>query len=144
MHTPALMEREITPQELAIIRQDFAALRTGLGIPPVAQRRLTLVSESGHRLIGCATGLQTENGWFYLTDLWVERSHRHQGLGSDLLLHLERMVLEAGATDIYTETAGFEAPLFYERHGYVRFFELKNFYLGGHSRLGLQKRLSPA
>ena len=144
MHTATLSEREITREELTRIRQDFSSLRTGMGVPSVAQQRHTFVAESDHHLVGCATGLRTENGWFYLTDLWVERSYRRQGLGSELLRSLERRVHAAGVTDVYTETASFEAPLFYERHGYARFFELENFYTGGHSRLGFRKRLGLA
>ena len=105
---------------------------------------IPLVAEIEQRLVGCATGLRTENNWFFLTDLWVAGSHRRQGLGSDLIRHLEDRVLASGVTDIYAETGGFEAPLFYGRCGYVPFFELKNFYRGGHSRFGFRKRLSPA
>ncbi len=123
------------------MRQGFDEHQLLNGVPVSTQVRHTVVAACGSDgFVGCASGLETDNHWFYLTDLWLERPYRKQGLGSALLAQLESKLVAIGVTNVYTWTAGYEAPGFYIRQGYEQFCEFENYYLG-HSRFGFRKRL---
>lgn len=101
----------------------------------------------GTPLFGCASGLtykngDTYNGWFYLTDLFVEKPYRGQGLGAAMLRRLEDRVAALGVTHFWTFTAGYEAPGFYQKQGYQIIFEQEGWYATGHSRVALRKTLT--
>lgn len=80
-------------------------------------------------------------GWFYLTDLFVERAYRLEGLGAKLLMVLEDKIIAMGIRNVWTWTAGYEAPVFYQKQGYEIFTVLGNWYSDGSGRVGLRKRL---
>ncbi len=97
--------------------------------------------------IGVASGLAYKNGnayngWFYLTDLYVDKAYRHQGIGSQLLAALEGKILALGIDKIWTWTAAYEAPEFYQHHHYRIFAEMENWYSSGQSRIGMRKDLA--
>jgi len=96
--------------------------------------------------IGCASGLAYKseisyNNWFYLSDLFIEKDYRRQGLGAAILSRLEDRVAALGISNIWTWTVGHEALAFYKKQGYQVFCELEAWYASGHSRFGLRKRL---
>lgn len=53
-----------------------------------------------------------------LQQLWVEPSHRRQGLGARLLQQFEVSASSHGCTAVYLETFSFQAPQLYVAHGY--------------------------
>lgn len=63
-------------------------------------------------------------GWLFIDSLWVEESARHQGIGSQLLQQLEQLALKRGINRAYLDTANFQAPSFYNKHGYEIFSEM--------------------
>ena len=65
---------------------------------------------SGHTWAGCCT----------LEYLWVEASRRGLGLGAALLECAEAHAETKGCTIVVVATHSFQAPGFYERHGYTR------------------------
>jgi ribosomal protein S18 acetylase RimI-like enzyme len=136
-----LIERDITITELARIHAGFEENRVEHGNPASSQERHGVVAMAGERFIGAISGLKYHQ-WFYITDLWLEKDYRRQGLGSALLQKLEARVAALGVKNIYTWTAGFEAPEFYKTHGYGVFCELENYYSTGHGRIGVRKALS--
>ena len=100
----------------------------------------------GEKFVGCASGLAYKigaeyNGWFNLTDLFIEKEYRGQGLGSEILARLEKRTAALGVTNIWTFTAGYEAPGFYVKQGYKIIFEQENWYATGHNRIALRKTL---
>lgn len=54
----------------------------------------------------------------YIDALWVSGSHRHQGLGSQLLNEIEQLGRESGCHLIHLDTFDFQAKDFYLKHGY--------------------------
>jgi ribosomal protein S18 acetylase RimI-like enzyme len=71
----------------------------------------------------------------------VEKPYRGRGLGSDLLRRLERKVVAKDIGNIWTWTAGYEAPGFYLKQGYEVFLEMPDYYSSGHARVGVRKAL---
>ena len=102
----------------------------------------------GNTFIGSASGRAYKEGgvptgWFYLSDLYVEAAYRKQGLGALLLRQLEARGGLIGARNIWTDTAGYEAPGFYKKQGYAVFCERENRYATGHSEVFLRKPIKP-
>lgn len=141
-----IIERDMTPSELARLRVGFeqSAIERGIGIE--SSERFGVVALDGAEFVGAASALVYRNGteytgWCYLTDLYVERLYRGRGYGTELLEALERALRRSGARWIWTWTGSHEAPGFYARHGYVVFAELEAWYSDGGRRIGLRKDL---
>lgn len=138
--TQEIIERDVTKEELARMKVGFEEHALEHGIPPYTQKRLGFVAMDDGRFVGCSSGL-TDHNWFHLTDLWLEKDCRGQGLGKKLLRSLEGLVVSEGISRIYTWTAGYEAPEFYKSQGYEVFAEFEDYFPTGHSRVGLKKDL---
>jgi GNAT superfamily N-acetyltransferase len=78
--------------------------------------------------------------WLYVGKLWVHERYRGNGAGSRLLQAAEAEALAAGCTDAVLDTFGFQAPSFYERHGYKVYATLEGF-PPGYRQLFYHKRL---
>jgi ribosomal protein S18 acetylase RimI-like enzyme len=79
-------------------------------------------------------------GWLHIDLLWVKDELRGRGYGHRLLTLAEQEARQRGAKNAYLDTFSFQAPGFYEQHGYQVFGELKDF-PPGHQRYFLTKRL---
>lgn len=55
-----------------------------------------------------------------LQQLWVEPSHRRQGLASALLRSFEAQARAHGCVSCFLETFSFQAPAFYRARGYAQ------------------------
>jgi GNAT superfamily N-acetyltransferase len=78
--------------------------------------------------------------WFHLDLLWVKDELRGHGYGHKLLALAEQEARRRGAKHVYLDTFSFQAPEFYQQHGYRVFGELQNF-PPGHQRYFLTKQL---
>ncbi|CAF2727523.1 unnamed protein product [Rotaria sp. Silwood2] len=79
------------------------------------KKELVFVAESDNKIIigfGAIIASQHE-----LRALYVDPMYEHQGVGSNILKHLEELVLEQGA-DMLKLEATLSAETFYIRHGY--------------------------
>ena len=121
----------MTQAEFARMNAGFDEYTIEHGNPLQTSERYGFAALDGELFVGCATGLAYKNGaayngWFYLTDLFIEKPYRRQGLGANLLGQLENRIAALGIRHIWTFTAGYEAPGFYLKQGYSVIFEQEN------------------
>ncbi len=140
------VERAMTDAEYAQEIEGFNVHGQEHGNPVEVAERFGFVVLRENAFIGASSGLayKSEQGyanWFYLSDLYVEKAYRGQGLGGKLLFKLERKVASLGMSHIWTWTAGYDGYGFYLKQGYEIFAEFENWYHSGHSRVGMRKAL---
>lgn len=106
-----------------------------------ARYRRTVISarSPNGRLLG---GVILESYWreSYVELLWVPAKLRGTGLDSQLLQRAEDLARRRGSRMIHLNTFSFQAPRFYEGHGYRRFGRLTES-PAGHSRYYFVKYL---
>ena len=78
--------------------------------------------------------------WFSLDLMWMEKEYRGRGYGHRLLVQAEEEARKRGAVHVHLDTFSFQAPGFYEKHGYEVFGELSDFPTG-HQRYYMKKEL---
>lgn len=71
----------------------------------------------GGEVVGGAVG-RTWGACCELLQLWVQQEHRGAGVASRLLAEFEQRAATRGCHIYYLTTLSFQAPAFYERHGY--------------------------
>jgi len=84
----------------------------------------------------------TWGGGCEIRQLWVEQSQRGRGLGTRLLRAVEEEARRRGCTQIVLMTFSFQAPAFYERHGFEVVATIAD-HPRGHRNLLMRKRLDP-
>ncbi|MDX1932433.1 MAG: GNAT family N-acetyltransferase [Capsulimonadales bacterium] len=141
-----LAEREMTDAEFARMNAGFDENSSEHGVVIQASDRFGYVATDGETFVGCASGLAYRNGphyngWFYLTDLFVEKPYRRNGLGALLLRRLEERVRILGVRHMQTDTAEYEGLAFYRKQGYRVLYEQESWFSSGQSRFGLRKDL---
>jgi ribosomal protein S18 acetylase RimI-like enzyme len=146
MNKISIVNREMTSEEIKRMNLGFDELSLEEGVEIESSERFSFVALKGTTFIGCSSGLAFKNGenysgWFFLTDLFVEKEYRSKGLGTKLLKALEKQMVSLGIMHIWLWTSGYEALKFYQRQEYEKFTEFENWYSDGSSRVGLRKNL---
>src|SRR3954453_13257253 len=98
------------------------------------------VREQGRIVAGVCGG--TWGGTCEVRQFWVEPSRRGRGLGTQLFEAAEQEARRRGCTHIVLMTFSFQAPLFYERHGFEVLATVED-HPQGHRNLLMRKRLAP-
>lgn len=65
--------------------------------------------------------------WLYIDLMWMKEELRGRGYGSQLLMLTEEEARKRGAKNAFLDTFSFQAPGFYEKHGYQVFGVLHDF-----------------
>lgn len=96
-------------------------------------------SNSSGELIG---GIQAWINWNWMQIylVWIAENQRGRGLGSRMLIEIEAIGIERGCEYAHLDTFSFQAPTFYQRHGYEEFGVLED-YPPGQRRHYLRKKL---
>lgn len=84
-----------------------------------------LEDERGKKLAGL-TG-ETFGNWLCIRFLFVCESRRGQGIGSRLLAAAEEEAKRRGCKYAFVDTFSFQAPAFYQKHGYQEVFSLEDY-----------------
>ena len=117
----------------------------------LAQFNAARVGEDGHTPLNLIEYDATGNviggllggtywGWLYIDVLWVDEHHRGQGIGSKLLARAEGEAVRRGCRHVHVDTMSWQAPLFYQKHGY-RVIAILPDIPKGHQKYLLQKEL---
>ena len=82
--------------------------------------------EDGNEKLAGLTG-ETFGNWFCIRYLFVDERFRGKGIGSALLATAEREAKRRGCKYAFVDTFSFQAPAFYEKHGYREVFVLEEY-----------------
>jgi GNAT superfamily N-acetyltransferase len=121
--------------------QGLVNFNVGQAGPANYERTVMSARDANGRLLG---GLILESYWreSYVELLWLSAKARRGGLGSRLLEEAEHFARRRGSRLLHLNTFSFQAPAFYERHGFRRFGRLSGSPEGA-SRYYYVKRLRP-
>ncbi|WP_312427619.1 GNAT family N-acetyltransferase [Lacrimispora sp.] len=97
-----------------------------------------LQDETGEKVGGLIGN--THGNWLFVKYLWVKEDQRGQKIGSELLKQAEETAKERGCRYAFLDTFSFQAPAFYEKHGYKNVFTLEDYPVTG-KRYYLSKNL---
>ena len=100
---------------------------------------LSFLVRDRERIVAGICG-NTWGGTCELRQFWVDAPQRHQGLGTNLFRAAEQEARRRGCTHIVLMTFSFQAPAFYERHGFKVVATIDNHPLG-YRNLLMHKRL---
>lgn len=98
-----------------------------------------LIDPAAGQVLGGLWG-RTELGLLFVDTFFLPEEVRGRSLGGRLLSVAEEEAKRRGCKRAVVETSSFQAPGFYERHGYEEFGRVE-FGLPGHARVFLRKSL---
>ena len=81
--------------------------------------------DSGELMAGLVA--ETFGNWLEIEYLFVKEDLRAQGIGSQLLQQAESEAKKRNCRVAFVNTYQFQAPAFYQRHGYKEVFTLKDY-----------------
>lgn len=125
--------------EWAIIGGGISAFNQQQAGPDSAKNLCFVVKAPDGEVVGGVIGTTYWN-WLSVELMWLKEELRGQGYGRQLLTLAEEEGRRRGATHAHLDTFSFQAPGFYEKHGYRVFGELKDF-PPGHTRYYMVKEL---
>lgn len=86
---------------------------------------LYVEDDSGELLAGLVA--ETFGNWLEIEYLFVKEDLRGQGIGSQLLQRAESEAKKRNCRFAFVNTYQFQAPAFYQKHGYKEVFTMKNY-----------------
>lgn len=109
------------------------------GVAPSRALTVQVLDDAGELLAGLS-------GWTWgvaagIALTWVREGARGAGLGSRLLRGFEDEALARGCTHVFVTSFTFQAPGFYERHGYREIFRWDGLPTPGAADVHLRKEL---
>ena len=109
-HNPSQQEIDFVVESL----QQFNTAHVG----PDGHTHLCLVEydADGNVIAGLLGG--TYWSWMYIDILWVREDYRRQGIGSRLVEAAEQEARSRGCHHVHLDTMSWQAPAFYQKHGY--------------------------
>ena len=86
---------------------------------------LYIEDEHGRLLAGLVA--ETFGNWLEIEYLFVKEDLRGQGIGSQLLQQAESEAKKRNCRYVFVNTYQFQAPAFYQKHGYKEVYTLKDY-----------------
>jgi GNAT superfamily N-acetyltransferase len=112
------------PRAEAVVTGGLAAFnREKFGRVDSTSLDILVRDDNGGGIVGGLLG-HTSLGLFFLDLFYLPESLRGSGLGSRMIAQAENEARHRGCTAAFVYTVTFQAPGFYERHGYRRFGEI--------------------
>jgi GNAT superfamily N-acetyltransferase len=140
MREIALCPADPTPDDVQYLEDriyEFNASATGIA----DGEWLAFFVREQERIVAGICG-NTWGGTCELRQFWVEQSQRNRGLGTKLFRAAEQEARRRGCTQIVLMTFSFQAPSFYQRHGFEVVATIED-HPRGHRSLLMRKRLAP-
>ena len=88
---------------------------------------LNLYVEDEHGQLLAGLVAETFGNWLEIEYLFVKEDLRGQGIGSQLLHQAESEAKMRNCRFAFVNTFQFQAPAFYQKHGYKEVFTMKNY-----------------
>ena len=88
---------------------------------------LNLYVEDEHGQLLAGLVAETFGNWLEIEYLFVKEDLRGQGIGSQLLQRAESEAKKRNCRYAFVNTYQFQAPAFYQKHGYQEVFTLKDY-----------------
>ena len=88
---------------------------------------LNLYVEDEHGEIMAGLVAETFGNWLEIEYLFVKEDLRGQGIGSQLLQQAESEAKKRNCRFAFVNTYQFQAPAFYQKHGYKEVFTMKDY-----------------
>ena len=88
---------------------------------------LNLYVEDEHGQLLAGLVAETFGNWLEIEYLFVKEELRGQGIGSQLLQQVESEAKKRNCRYVFVNTYQFQAPAFYQKHGYQEVFTLKDY-----------------
>ena len=111
------MNKKPSKQEIDFIRESLFKFNNDI-VGEDGHEPLNIVEKDADgNIIGGILG-GTYWGWMYIDILWVREDCRRKGLGSKLLIEAEKEAIRRGCHHVHVDTMSWQAPKFYEKHGY--------------------------
>ncbi|WP_144699796.1 GNAT family N-acetyltransferase [Fictibacillus phosphorivorans] len=112
-----------------------------IGTPAARELTVQILDKHGELAAGMS-------GWTWgvaagIAMTWVREDVRKDGLGSQLLQDFEVEALTRGCTHVFTTSFTFQAPGFYERHGYQELFRWEGLPTPDAADIHFRKELVP-
>lgn len=123
---------------LSIVQAGLAAFNEA-DVGPADRRALAVLGRDGDTVVAGLSGY-TAWGWLYVQWLWVDATHRGEGLAARMLDAAEAEARDRGCHGAWIDTFSPVALKVYQRQGYVPFGRLDDFPVG-RARTFLQKQL---
>ncbi len=141
-HRDVVLTLVDVPDQEAKAEAGAALYRHNVGATGVADRApigAKLSDPASGEVLGGLWG-RTELGLLFLSMFFLPKHVRGQSLGGRLLSAVEEEAKKRGCKRAVVETSTFQAPGFYERHGYEEFGRVE-YGLPGQARVWLRKGL---
>lgn len=109
------------------------------GIDPASELTVRVCDDAGDLVGGIS-------GWTWgeaagIGMVWVRADHRGAGVGRELLAGFEAEARHRGCTHVFVTSFTFQAPGFYERHGYREIFRWEGVPTPEHADVHFRKEL---
>ena len=111
------MNTSPTERELEYIRRELTSFNEGV-VGSDEHTALNLVEyDAQGEIVGGLIG-GSYWGWLYIDILWVREDQRRKGVGSRLLSAAEAQARARECHHVHVDTMNWQAPQFYQKHGY--------------------------